>query len=93
MGLVSLSAILLSLVLTSHGTLGASMRWKMLLFGPAILFLGISGAIYLPSLPDPKPVGGPIGAVGEAGSPAMIVGGALIFIGLGLGGALLVLVG
>jgi hypothetical protein len=61
------------------------MRWKGLLAAPAFLLLGAVGLVYPKAVPDPFPPSGAIGAVAEAGSPGLVFGGCVFFVGLCIG--------
>jgi hypothetical protein len=65
--------------------LSAGMRWKGLLVAPAFVLLGLTGLIYPRAIPDPRPSAGAVGAVAEAGSPGLVVGGIAFFTGLAVG--------
>jgi hypothetical protein len=61
------------------------MRWKGLLLAPAFLSLGAVGLVYPQAVPDPRPPGGAIGAVAEAGAPGLVFGSCVWFLGLAFG--------
>jgi hypothetical protein len=79
---IALSSIVL---LTPAEYFPPGMRWKGLLAAPAFLLLGAVGLLYPPAVPDPRPPGGAIGAVAEAGAPGLVLGGCVFFVGLGIG--------
>ena len=63
----------------------AGIAWKGLLCAPALVLLGAVGLVYPRAVPDPRPPGGAIGAVAEAGSAGLVFGGCVFFVGLGFG--------
>jgi hypothetical protein len=79
---VAASALLL---LTPAEYVPPGMRWKGLLAAPAFLLLGAVGLAYPKAVPDPRPPAGAIGAVAEAGSPGLVFGGCVFFVGLAVG--------
>jgi hypothetical protein len=73
------------ILLASPEYVPPGMRWKGLLVAPAFLLLGAVGLVYPQAVPDPRPPGGAIGAVAEAGSPGLVLGGCVFFVGIGVG--------
>jgi hypothetical protein len=74
-----------SLLLMAPSEYTAHVRWKILLAAPPFLLLGVVGLVYPAAVPDPRPPSGAIGGVAEAGSPGLVFGGCVFFVGIAIG--------
>jgi hypothetical protein len=73
------------LMLAPPNAMPPGTRLKGLLIAPAFLMLGTLGLVYPKAVPDPRPAAGAVGAVAEAGSPGLVLGGCVFALGLAVG--------